>query len=52
MRVTTAFKRLVDLPGVTVTDVDFQPARVVVTVKLRSTTSALPGVLVLDEGPL
>ncbi len=36
MRVTTAFKRLADLPGITVTDVDFQPARVVVTVKLRS----------------
>lgn len=36
MRATTAFKRLMDLPGVTVTDVDFQPARVVVTVRLRS----------------
>lgn len=36
MRVTTAFKRLMDLPGVTVTDVDFQPGKVVVTVKLRS----------------
>jgi len=34
VRVTTAFKRLMDLPGVTVADVDFQPARVVVTVKL------------------
>ena len=34
MRATTAFKRLMDLPGVTVSDVDFQPARVVVTVKL------------------
>jgi len=36
VRATTAFKRLMDLPGVTVTDVDFQPARVVVTVKLSS----------------
>ena len=35
MRVTTAFKRLLDLPGVTVTDVDFSEVRVVVTVKLR-----------------
>src|SRR5450756_2469952 len=35
MRVTTAFKRLMDLPGVTVSDVDFQPAKVVVTVMLR-----------------
>ncbi len=36
MRVTTAFKRLMDLSGVTVTEVEFQPAKVVVTVKLRS----------------
>ena len=36
MRVTTAFKRLMDLPGVTVTDVVFEATRVVVTVKLRS----------------
>ncbi|HUZ70261.1 MAG TPA: ISL3 family transposase [Candidatus Saccharimonadales bacterium] len=35
MRVTTAFKRLLDLPGVTVTDVDFHPAKVVVSLKLR-----------------
>ena len=34
MRVTTAFKRLLDLPGVTVTDVDFSEVRVVVTLKL------------------
>ena len=27
MRVTTAFKRLMDLPGVTVTDVDFHRPR-------------------------
>ena len=35
MRVTTAFKRLLDLPGVTVIDVDFSEVRAVVTVKLR-----------------
>jgi len=42
MRVTTAFKRLMDLPGVTVTDVDFQPAKVVVTVNLRSRKLSCP----------
>ena len=36
MRDTTVFKRLLDLSGVTVTEVDFQPSRVAVTVKLRS----------------
>jgi len=36
VRVTTAFKRLMDLPGVTVSDVEFQPAMVVVAVKLSS----------------
>ena len=36
MRTTTVFKRLMDLPGVTVSNVSFQPAKVVVTVKLRS----------------
>ena len=36
MRVTTAFMCRMDLPGVTVTDVAFEAARVVVTVKLRS----------------
>ena len=36
MRTTTVFKRLMDLPGITVTDVALQPAAVVVTVKLRS----------------
>jgi len=35
VRVTTAFKRLLDLSGVTVTDVEFQPSKVVVTLKLR-----------------
>lgn len=35
MRVNTAFKRLLDLRGVTVCDVDFRPDRVVVTVWLR-----------------
>jgi transposase len=42
MRVTTAFKRLMDLPGVTVTDVDFQPAKVVVAVKLRRSRLSCP----------
>ena len=42
MRVTTAFKRLVDLSGVTVAEVDFQPAKVVVTVRLRSHKLACP----------
>jgi len=36
VRVTTAFKRLLNLPGVTVTDVAFAPSKVVVTVKLRA----------------
>lgn len=36
MRVTTAFKRLMRLPGVIVADVDFEAAKVVVTVRLRS----------------
>lgn len=36
MRVTTAFKRLLDLPGITVSEVEFQRAVVVVTVRLRS----------------
>ena len=35
MRVTTAFKRLLDLPAVNVTEVEFQPRRVLVTVRLR-----------------
>ena len=35
MRVTTAFKRLLRLEDVNVTDVEFLPARVVVTVVLR-----------------
>jgi hypothetical protein len=34
--VTTAFKRLVDLPGVTVVEVDFSATKVVVGVRLRS----------------
>jgi hypothetical protein len=36
VRVTTAFKRLLDLSGITVADVDFQQAGVVVTVRLGS----------------
>jgi transposase len=42
VRATTAFKRLMDLPGVTVTDVDFQPAKVVVTVRLSSRKLCCP----------
>jgi hypothetical protein len=40
--VTTAFKRLLDLRGVTVTDVDFQPSKMVVTLKLRSRRLCCP----------
>ena len=36
MRVNAAFKRLLDLDGVTVSDVEFSASKVVVTVKLRS----------------
>ncbi len=42
MRVTTAFKRLMDLSGVTVTEVVFEAARVVVTVKMRSAKLRCP----------
>lgn len=42
MRVTTAFKRLLNLPGVTVIGVDFQLAAVAVTVRLRSARLACP----------
>ena len=42
MRVTTAFKRLMDLSGVTVTEVVFEAARVVVIVKLRSGKLSCP----------
>ncbi|MFZ5652817.1 MAG: ISL3 family transposase [Pseudomonadota bacterium] len=42
MRVTTAFNRLLDLPGVVVSGVDFQPARVVVSVRLRARRLACP----------
>jgi len=36
VRATTAFKRLMDLPGVRVLKVDFQPGKVVVSVALRA----------------
>jgi transposase len=36
VRVNAAFKRLLDLDGITVSDVDFSTSKVVVTVKLRS----------------
>ena len=42
MRVTTVFKRLMDLPGVTVSDVDFLPGKVVVTVKLSRRKLSCP----------
>lgn len=42
MRATTVFKLLMDLPGVTVSGVDFQAAKVVVTVKLRNKKLSCP----------
>jgi transposase len=42
VRVTTVFKRLLDLPGVTVSDVDFQAAKVVVAVRLASRKLSCP----------
>ena len=42
MRARTAFKRLMDLPGVTVSDVDFQRTRVVVTVRLSARRLRFP----------
>lgn len=42
MRVTTAFKRLLDLSGTTVTGVEFELAEVVVSVKLRSRRLCCP----------
>ena len=35
MRVTTVFKRLMDLSGTTVSEVEFESDKVVVTVRLR-----------------
>ena len=43
VRVTTACKRLMDLPGVTVSDVDSHPARPVVTVGPPSGRLGCPG---------
>lgn len=42
MRATTAFKHLLALPGVTVTDVDFRDRAVVVTVSLRRRSLVCP----------
>lgn len=42
MRVNTAFKRLMDLSGVTVSNVDFQPCKVVATLKLRNRKLVCP----------
>ena len=39
---SAVFKLLMDLPGVTVSGVDFQPAKVVVTVKLRNKKLSCP----------
>jgi len=51
VRVTTAFKRLMDLSGVTVTNVVFEVARVVVAVKLRSGSCSARSVA-SQHGPL
>jgi transposase len=42
VRATTAFKRLIDLCGVSVTEVGSGPDQVVVTVRLRSRRLACP----------
>jgi transposase len=42
VRATTAFKRLIALSGVSVTEVGFGPTQVVVTVRLRSRRLACP----------
>lgn len=51
MRVTTAFKRLLDLRGV-VTDVDFQPLQGGRDAEAALQTAVLPRVRVLHQGPL
>ena len=47
MRVTSAFSRLLALPGVWVRSVRIEPDRVVVTVALRGSLPSLPEVFVL-----
>jgi transposase len=42
VRVTTAFKRLIDLSGISVAEVDFQPTQVAVTVRVRSHQLSCP----------
>ncbi len=42
MRATATFKRLLDLPGVSITDVAFEAAKAVVTVRLRSRKLCCP----------
>jgi transposase len=42
VRATTAFKHLLALPGITVTNVDFQPRSVLVTVALRRKSLVCP----------
>jgi len=51
MRVTSAFSRLLDLPGVWVRSVCFEPDRVVVGLALRRPPTSVPEVLVLDPPP-
>jgi transposase len=50
VRVTTAFSRLLRLPGVWVRQVRFEPDRVVVEVALKRRRLQWPGVRVLDPG--
>lgn len=51
MRVDTEFKRIMDLPGLAVANVDFESARGVVTVELRNRKLACPD-WVHRQGPL
>ena len=50
MRVTAAFSRLLDLPGVWVKKVRFEPGRVVVWVALRRKRLCCPKCSLLDDG--
>ena len=50
MRVTSAFSRLLRLPGVWVKKVRFEPERVIVEVALRPQEAPVPEVFVLDVG--
>src|SRR5450755_2992304 len=50
MRVTAAFSRLLDLPGVWVRKVRFEPDRVIVWGRVAPQEARLPEVLLLDDG--